>query len=58
MMPETHSEPYQRSKMECVAKIVNAKNMLPIFAKSFILDVWQGSEYPFGSRNLFFFTYF
>ena len=35
---EVHSEPYQTSKMDCLAKIVNE-------LKCSILDVWQGSEY-------------
>ena len=38
-MPETYSEPYQKSKMECLAKIVNAKKLLTVFAKRSILDV-------------------
>ena len=40
-----HSEPSQTSKMEIYAKIVNGRELLTIFAKSFILDVWLGSEY-------------
>ena len=35
MMLEMYSEPYQRSKMEHFAKIVNAKNLLNIFAQWF-----------------------
>ena len=43
-LPGTYSEPCQTSKMELFAKIVNGKLLTP-FAKGFILDVWQGSEY-------------
>ena len=35
-------QPFQISKIECFAEIVN---LLTIFGKHFILDVWQGSEY-------------
>ena len=31
--------------MELFAKIVNAFQLLTIFAKSFILDIWLGFEY-------------
>ena len=34
MMPETYSEPYQRSKMECFAKIVNVKKTINYFRKT------------------------
>ena len=37
-MPEVYLEPYQRSRMECLAKIVNTD-------KAIIFDVWQGSDY-------------
>lgn len=36
---------YQTSKKEFFAKIVNAWNLLTIFAKRSILGVWQVSEY-------------
>ena len=36
-MPVIHSEPYQRSKMECFTKIVQAEILLIIFAKRSIL---------------------
>ena len=42
---ETYSEPCQTSKMELYVKIVEGGRPLANFAKSFILDVWQGSEY-------------
>ena len=42
---EVYSEPYQTSKMERLVK------PLTIFAKLFILDVWQGSEYATGVHS-------
>ena len=39
-----YSNPCQTSKMERFAKLVNGWKQLTIFAKSFILDVEQGSE--------------
>ena len=39
------SKPYQKSKKELFAKIVNSWKLLTIFPKGSILDVWQGSEY-------------
>ena len=44
---EAYSEPYQTSKMEWTSKIVNGYGQLTISAKSFILEVWQVSEYAF-----------
>ena len=44
---ETYSEPCHKSKMESFAKIVNGLKVLAIFAKRFILDIWQGFEYVF-----------
>ena len=38
---DAYSEPYQTSKMEFFAKIVNDLKSLAIFAKIFILDIWQ-----------------
>ena len=38
-------KPFETSKMELPAKTVNCWKQLIIFAKSFILYVWQGSEY-------------
>ena len=40
------------SKMKCFAKIVNGWKLLTIFAKLFILDVWQGSEYASANNNM------
>ena len=42
---EWHLEPCQTSKTEHFATRVNGWKLLTIFAKSSILDVWQGSEY-------------
>ena len=44
---EAYSEPCQTSKKEHFAKIVNGYKPSTIFAKCFILDLWQGSEYAF-----------
>ena len=46
-MAGSYSEPSRTSKMELFAEIVNGWNVLTIFAKNFILDVWMGSEYAF-----------
>ena len=40
-----YSEPCETSKIELFEKIVNNWKLLPISAKTSILDVWQGSEY-------------
>ena len=42
---EAHLEPREIPKMEFFAKIVNTFKLLTIFAKSSILDNFQGSEY-------------
>ena len=42
---ETSSDLCQISKMECFEKVVDGFELLTIFAKRSILDVWQGSEY-------------
>ena len=42
---EAYLKPCQESKMKAFLKIVNVFQSLTIFAKSSILDVWQGSEY-------------
>ena len=42
---EAYSEPFKASKMKLFVKIVNDFQSLTIFAKSSILDVWQGYEY-------------
>ena len=38
--------------MELFAKIVNGFQLLAIFAKNSILDVWQASEYASGNIDL------
>ena len=48
-----YSEPYQTSKMELFAKIVNDFQPLTIFAKSSVVDVWQGSLAIFTGSNWF-----
>ena len=45
---EAHQQPCQTSKMKVFANIVNVFKPLTIFAKTFILDVWQGSEHTSG----------
>ena len=40
-----YSEPNQISKMERFVKIFNGRKPLPIFARSFTLDVWLGLKY-------------
>ena len=42
--PEAHLKPCQTSKMQCFANIVKGFQPLTIFAKRYILDVWQCSE--------------
>ena len=37
--------------MELFAKIVNGWKLLPIFAKSCILEIWQGFEYAFAPEK-------
>ena len=44
-VPEAFAEPYQPSKTEVFAKIVNTRKLLIIFLKSSILDVGPGSKY-------------
>ena len=39
---EMYSEPYETTRMNCFAKIVNC-----IFVKCSILDVWQSSQHKF-----------
>ena len=42
-LAEGYSGPYQRSNIEFFLRIVNSFYFLIIFAKSSILDVWQGN---------------
>ena len=39
------SKPCQTSEMELFVKTVKNENLFTVFANSYILDVWQGSEY-------------
>ena len=48
---EAYTEPCQTSKMEVFAKMVNGFSFLSIFAKIFILDVWEDSEFASESSN-------
>ena len=50
---EAYSEPCQASKMEPSVKIFSQKatQSFTIFAKNFILDIWQGSEYTSGKKS-------
>ena len=41
---EAYPKPSQTSKMDLFAKIVNGFHLLTNFVKSFILNVWLGSE--------------
>ena len=43
-----NQKPCQTTKMELLAKIINSWKPLTIFVKSFILDIWQDSEYTSG----------
>ena len=48
MWTETYSEPYHiYYEMELITEIVNGFQLLNILAKSFTLDMWQGSEYNY-----------
>ena len=49
---EGYSKPNRTSKMERFTKIVNGLNPLTVFAKSFVLDVWQGSEFASDLKHL------
>ena len=48
---KAYTEPFQTSKMEVFAKIVNGFLFLTIFAKSSILDVWQDFEFASEANN-------
>ena len=55
VISEAYSEPCQTSKMERFEKIVNSFHLLTVFAKRFIVDVWQSfkyaSETPFNLQS-------
>ena len=42
---KVNSKPCQTAEIELFAIIVKNEKPFTIFAKTFILDVWQGSEY-------------
>ena len=42
---EANSKPCKTSKIGLFVKIVKNKKSFTIFIKTFILNVWQGSEY-------------
>ena len=44
-------KPCQRSKMERFVKLISSWKTLIIFAKHYILDVWQNPEYASGSER-------
>ena len=50
---EAYSKPCQTSKMDVFAEIVNGFSFLTIFAKSFILEVWQDPEFVCEASNDF-----
>ena len=50
---EEYSEPCETTKAEFFQKIANSWKQRAIFAKSSILDVWQGSEYAWVVNNFF-----
>ena len=53
-MLQAYSEPGGTSKLELFAKIVHGFQPLFFFAKSYILDVWLGSEHASGCSLMFF----
>ena len=59
IMQETYSESYQRSKMECFAKIVNAKKLLANLKKLFVSSSpagWNENSHKLPTGRNFFFT--
>ena len=49
LRPEVYSEAFQTSTMEGFGKIVKDLELLTNLAKSYILGVWQSSEYASAS---------
>ena len=43
--PEAYSEPCQIYKMEFFLEIVHGRQLLTLFVKHFVLDIWRDSEY-------------
>ena len=48
---EAYSEPYQASKNDIYAKIVNGFLFLSIFPKCSVIDVWQDSVFTSEASN-------
>ena len=48
--PEAYSELEQNIEGRFFPKIINGFQLLTTFAKGFILDVWLGSDYAFGTN--------
>ena len=48
MTSEAYSDPYQTFTMKRFAKIVDSFQLLHVFTKSVIFDVWQSSKYASG----------
>ena len=48
---EGYSEPCRTSKIELFTKILISLKPWTIFAKSSILDLWQGYEYAFDLKH-------
>ena len=42
---EAYSEPCQIYKMEFFLEIVHGRQLLTLFVKNFVLDIWRDSEY-------------
>ena len=51
---EAHLEPYQTYKMERFVKVINGFQLLTLFTKLSIFDVWQGSKYVWHVLRIFF----
>ena len=52
-LAEAYTKPCQTSKVECFAEMVNGSTMLTVFAKHFLLNVCQSSEYGFAIIKVF-----
>ena len=44
IISQEYSEPRQASEMELITKLINDLQLVTIFVKDFIIDVWDGSE--------------
>ena len=52
LRPETHSGPQQIYKIELLKVVNHSLNLLTIFVKKFILDVWKGPAYASAANRL------